>query len=252
MKNHFLRSSLFVLFGLLVAFPSFAQTHIIKWRPLKLVNPVTRGASFGYEGVVGQQISMNMGVKVLLPRDLSGAELTFKDVNDIQTGTGLIDAGSLKGFTLTPEFRIYFSQKDGAPYGFYLAPWLRYFNYNADPIITHLNNQGEASQLDTRFAFSGLGAGGSLGFQHIWDSGFMIEWNIGAGVSGSRARFTGTVSGQIEDDIDQFLDNLSTNLGGVPINFLRRLTNDGTELNARTPPFPWPIIKSELAIGFAF
>ena len=252
MKNLSLRSSLLVLLGLFVAFPAFAQTHVIKWRPLKLVNPVTRGISFGYEGVIGDQFSVNMGVKGLLPRDLSGADLTFKDVNEVQTGTGTIDAGSLKGFTLTPEFRIYFSQKEGAPKGFYMAPWLRYFNYSADPLITHINNQGEASQLDTRFAFSGLGAGASMGFQWIWDSGFTLEWNIGGGVSGAGARFTGTVSGQIEDDIDQFLDNLSANLGGVPINFLRRLTNDGTELNARTPSFPWPIVKSELAIGFAF
>ena len=252
MKNHSLRSSLFVLLGLFAAFPSFAQTHVIKWRPLKLVNPLTRGASFGYEGVVGDQFSVNMGVKMLLPRDLSATELNFEDNDGNPTGSGFIDAGSLKGFTLTPEFRIYFSQREGAPKGFYLAPWLRYFNYQADPLITYLNNQGEASQLDTKFAFRGLGAGGSLGFQWIWDSGFTLEWNIGGGVSGGGARFNGTVSGKIEEDIDQFLDDISANLGGVPINFLRRLTNDGTELNARTPPFPWPILKSELAIGFAF
>ncbi|MEM6799784.1 MAG: hypothetical protein AAF696_00190 [Bacteroidota bacterium] len=248
LKNHFT----LILFILFSASQVFAQDQNIKWAPLKLTPaPLPSALQFGYERVIGDQITVGGTVKLFLPRSLENADVLFT-VDDVETANGIFESGNFSGYVITPELRYYTSARNGAPDGFYLVPFLRYFNYGTDGDFVYSPIDGrESSDIDAKINFSGIGAGFGIGFQKVWDSGFLLDWNAGLGLAITGGRLKGTIDGPLEEDIPQFVDDLSEVVSTLPL-VNARFEQDGEGLNIRAAGLPWPILKTQIAIGYAF
>lgn len=245
----------FLLFALLfMGAQAFSQENNIKFTPFKLTPlPVPSSLQFGYERVIGEQASLGLTAKMIIPQGLENTDLDFTSSTGA-TASGSFQSGTFTGIILTPELRFYTSKKTGAANGFYLMPFLRYFNYGIDGDFEYRPDNGDTnSDIDARINFSGFGGGFGLGVQKIWDSGFLIDWNAGLGLALTAGRINGDVVGPVTDDIPEFIDQIADAISAIPtVN--ARFENDGTgsTLNARARGLPWPILKTQLAIGYAF
>lgn len=251
-KIHLKNQFALILLILFSASQVFAQDQNIKWAPLKLTPaPLPSALQFGYERVIGDQLTIGGTVKLFFPRSLENADVLFT-VDDVETANGNFESGNFSGYVITPELRYYTSSRNGAPNGFYLMPFLRYFNYGTDgDFIYRPTNGAENSNIDAKINFSGLGGGFGLGVQQVWDSGFLIDWNVGLGIAITGGRLKGTVEGPVSDDIPQFVDDLSDVVSTIPL-VNARFEQDGDGLNIRAAGLPWPIFKTQIAIGYAF
>ena len=253
MQNFHLKQSIsLIVLALLMSVQSFAQDQNLKWAPFKLSPaPLPSALQFGYERTLGEQTTIGGTIKLFIPRSLENTDVTFES-NDITTATGNFTSGRFNGYVITPELRYYTSKRAGAGNGFYLMPFLRYYNYSTDGDFLYQPTNGEEnSTIDAKINFSGFGGGFSIGVQKIWDSGFLIDWNAGLGLAIAGGRLRGTVEGPVQDDIPQFIDDLSDAISTLPL-VNAQLSNDGNSLDARGTGLPWPIVKSHIAIGYAF
>lgn len=134
---------------------SFNQ-NVIKVKPLSF--------ELGYERALNDFMSVQVGARVLPFR------LGFD--ND---ETSL----SYNNYRIMPEVRFYLASRNGAPEGFFLAPY-------AKAGITTIKAQTQSdSDLTARVKFKGtsLGAGATLGWQWIADNGFSIDTQFGWGLN---------------------------------------------------------------------
>jgi len=113
------------------------------------------------------------------------------------------------------------------------------------------DNGEDNSLIDGKTHVSGIGGGFGLGTQKVWDSGFLIDWNVGVGVAIMSGSMVGTVVGPINDDIPGFVQDMAEALSRIPL-VNAELTNTGDDLDARGSGIPWPILKTQVAIGYAF
>lgn len=80
------------------------------------------------------------------------------------------------GFGVTPEYRFYFAGAKQALNGVYAAPFARFQNFS----ITDKETNDKSS-------FTTIGGGATIGWQKMWDSGFVLD--IFAGPSYNSAKF---------------------------------------------------------------
>ncbi len=99
---------------------SNAQQNVIK---MNLLSPILRTANFSYERVLGEGSSVQLGFLY------SGAK---------------VSGVKFRGYAITPEFRFYLSQSP-APDGFYVAPFLRFQDYDLSEESTEFS--GRASKF---------------------------------------------------------------------------------------------------------
>ena len=118
---------------------SQAQTdkkNIIK---VNLFSPIVRTASIFYEREVSETVSAQLGF--------------------FYTGAS-IDDTEFRGFGITPEVRFYLSDK-GTPEGFFIAPFVRYQNFN-------LTIEDADLQIDSEADLTGIGGGLLIGGQWVF------------------------------------------------------------------------------------
>lgn len=244
--------SVYVCFGILLLTVSqgFSQENLLKWSPLKLApSPVPLFAfHIGYEHILGENKSIGLTLKYYLPMNLQSFDVLFEE-NEDRLADGIFLSGSVNGYSIGPEFRFY---KKGAPNGLYLLPFLRYFTNSGSGVMQYNpRNSIESSFIDGQFKFGGAGAGIGLGIQQVWNSGFLIDCNVGVGFLLTTLNLSGIVTGPISDERDLFMEDLSDAISTIPLVNVR-LNNEGTQLRARTSGIFTPTIKSQLAIGYAF
>lgn len=244
---------MFLVFTLLLfTLSAFSQKNSLTWAPFKLTPlPAPSALQFGYERVVGSKATLVFGTKIFLPQDMTDENGSFTRDNG-EMPSGIFESGTFSGFTITTEFRYYTSGKKGAQKGFYLSPFIRYLNYNLNGVFDYSPDNGEENSLiDGKTNVSGIGGGFGIGTQKVWEGGFLIDWNIGLGVAVMSGSMVGTVVGPINDDIPGFVQDLSDALSTIPL-VNAQLTNTGDDLDANGSGLPWPILKTQLAIGYAF
>lgn len=226
--------------------PLMAQTHVIKITPLKLL-PVISNLQLGYEGVISDKVTLGVDFKIALPSTVSGQEFDTDDTTDFETG--LLNEARLTGISITPQVRFYLSDK-GAPQGFYLSPWVRYFNYKVAIDALWMENQGN-SDMTGSFTWSGFGLGASLGWQWLLGESVVIDWNMGLGITPTRIGVEGSVEGPLVTDLEEFINDANAELNGRP--FVEGfLTQEGATVGGKSPSFPIPVLRSNLSIGYAF
>ncbi len=169
MKKSILIFSLLLFTQVLFSGQSQAQTEKKNLIKINLLSPIVRTASLFYERAVSESISTQLGF-FYTAASISNTEF--------------------RGFGLTPEVRIYLSDK-GAPQGFFVAPFVRYQNYE-------LTYDGEEVLEDSEATVQGIGGGLLIGGQWVFKD--IISLDVWGGPSYSSLSFEVT-SGE-EDDFD--------------------------------------------------
>lgn len=142
------------------------------------INPLSLAFATGnvsYERAVGPQSSIQLG----------GFFAGFK-----------LSELKYSGFGVTPEFRYYFAGNKEALNGVYVGPFLRYQSFTIKETIDN-----------SSVKFSSFGGGAVIGWQKMWDSGFVLD--LFAGPNYSSGKFT---DGE-ETDLAFGLDGLGIRTG---------------------------------------
>ncbi|MEM7372447.1 MAG: DUF3575 domain-containing protein [Bacteroidota bacterium] len=231
-----MKKLIFVSFLLLCLSQGFAQENLVKINPLGLAG---RSLTLGYERVLQERQSLAVTLNISL--GLPGATASL--IEDALSSEG-IDDGSigLSGFVLTPQYRFY-SAKNGAPKGFYVAPYLRYSSRTLA-----FGGQFDRIPTDVSFRLSGIGVGLQLGAQWIIGDKVSIDWyflGLGANYNTLTATYISANASEIEGDIRAELTDLPIIGNGITTEI------QGNELKARARAI-LPGFRSGISLGFAF
>jgi hypothetical protein len=82
------------------------------------------------------------------------------------------------GLGITPEFRFYVAGKKEALNGVYVAPYARYQSFNFKDKIT-----------DDKATLSSVGGGAIIGWQKMWNSGFVLDIFAGPGYNAGNVKY---------------------------------------------------------------
>lgn len=135
---------------------------------LNLPSLILRNLSVSGEFGITENTSFNMGASFMFPMRNVTVDQGF---GEFRTANG--------GFSLTPELRFYLggSKYEGA--GFYLAPYLRYANYQAGFTGTYYDSTlGIDSDVETTTSLTEFGGGLQVGYQLLIEDHFVIDFMI--------------------------------------------------------------------------
>lgn len=139
-----------LLFAVIIMFSAnlFAQPdNVIK---VSLLSPFVKSGSFFYERSINDDMSL-----------VGGFFFTaWKPDEDVE----------LKGFGITLEYRYYLSEKTVSPSGAFLAPFVRYQNFNISDY-----EDGSRAEAD----LSSMGGGLLIGYQKLFKDRITLEAFIG-------------------------------------------------------------------------
>ncbi len=121
-----------------------AKQNLVKANPM---SPLVRTGSFFYERALNEDMSVQLGF--------------------FYSGASISDT-RFRGFGITPEFRYYVSEARQAPSGIYVAPFLRYQNFD---LSTEVN--------DASATISAMGGGLLVGTQRVLSNVISLEAFIG-------------------------------------------------------------------------
>lgn len=128
-----------------------AQKSVIK---LNLLSPIFRTANLQFEHAISPKGSLQLGV--------------------YYTGIKISSTG-FSGFGITPEYRFY-PGADGAPKGFFLAPFFRYQSFS-------LKVASASAGVDSEATLTSLRPGLCIGYQLIFGDRVSCEFFIGPSYS---------------------------------------------------------------------
>jgi hypothetical protein len=235
----------------LYSFSAQAQLREAPERPLGVVKinvfPLVLG-NFSIQGEmpIKNRFSGALGFSFLPGMNLSSARAQNEPI-------------MLRGYTITPELRIY-AGKQGAPQGFYLAPYLRFARYKTkrrfDSEITRITG-GSVTEAELFARYSGAGIGLMLGSQWLIKNRFSIDWWIfGGHVGGGRMdigiegyndlNLSALQLGELEDEIDRAAGLVRFVSFAIPgVNFTRNTA-------FVTIPLPYTGVRTGVTLGWAF
>ena len=189
MKIHipFLLFTICVVSAQLYAQPGLEKSNLIKYNFSGLA---VKYHAVQYERVLSPKSSFAISVGFS-----PSTSLPFKDRlielygNDAQARTA-IESTSFSKFTITPEYRFYFSGK--APQGFYLAPFLRYSSMKMSQEYTFVDSDNTTHKPLISGNFSGFGGGMLIGSQWTLGSAVVLDlWLAGPFIGSQKASFHG-------------------------------------------------------------
>lgn len=139
--------------------------------------------SLQYERILGKKISVALGLRFMpkgkLPLSNTVMSFVSYDQSSEESEEGLKDFFNntkVGGFALTPEFRYYFKK---AGKGLYLAPYLRYGQYNITSLYHYVDNtEGHDITIDFKGKYTNVGAGLMLGCQFNLGQRVTLDWWI--------------------------------------------------------------------------
>lgn len=169
MKNYFILFFTLAVLSLSFTLKVQAQDdpqNIIK---INILSPIASTASLFYERGLNENSSLQLGL--------------------FYTNVSIIDT-KIRGFGITPEYRYYLSEK-GNMQGFFVAPFLRYQNFQLTSEVTLFNAQEDNA------TFSGIGGGLLIGGQWIFKKRISLDLWGGPSYSGGNIKLEGNST---EDD----------------------------------------------------
>lgn len=224
---------------------------------LNLTSLSVSNLSLRFEHRLKGKLSVGLGAGYLLPGILPNvlpyeSLVTINDVGIQPSG------GEFSGFNATPEIRLYPFSKRGAPYGFYLSLFGRYFNYDWKvPYISAETGSGDKTTSNGTFNVSGLGGGLSMGAQFLIKDRVVIDFFfLGGGLASSS--LSGDVSNpNITGDMN-FYDDIGVDLkdfyGDIPSFNSDKLTvsSENERVSFELSNQLFPILRVGLGLGIAF
>ncbi|MFW6289388.1 MAG: DUF3575 domain-containing protein [Mariniphaga sp.] len=225
----------FVLLGMTVN----AQNNVIK---AGLTGAFLGDINIGFEQRVSDKSSLQVKIGFLDPT-LSPA--VNEDVITPKAYT-LLEANG--GISTSLEYRFYLSRKRGLQ-GFYVAPYLRYFNQK---MLFDDEIEGYIFLVDSKLSTVGMGA--QLGYQWIINEIFALDFFFfGTGADFHKAELKYKLDPQ-PSGFDYSIVTPHVDDVFVDINYLHsKLTHTVNEDNHNTKlPFLFPGFRAGISIGVAF
>ncbi|MFK7924189.1 MAG: DUF3575 domain-containing protein [Bacteroidia bacterium] len=244
-----MKNTLYSLLALFLLFGSGqlqAQDNIVK---LRLGQLAAGNIELTYERVVADNQSLAITIGARIPRVFPIDQVV--DTSDVTAINGDLNTG---GFSITPEYRFYLGA-EGAPYKFYIGPYLRYrrYSYDFQSNVEYLD-AGVPKDLDIGIDgnWSAFGGGVTMGVQWLINDVVSIDWNIvGIGIAYNTIKFTGTTTDP-GADWAEVVAELEEAFAEAPILGNRfEATEDGASVNGRFG-FAFPSLRANLSVGIAF
>jgi len=210
------RNTLLIIGLLFTVFTSgFSQGHIVK---LGIPSLSYGRANLNYEYVLNDKMSLNLRVGAQFPRNFPADSETFFE-EDLQVSYN-IESGKWTSYGFMPSFRIYMGEKNPAPHGFYVSPYLSY-NNNALNFSMEYSHEGEANiPANFKVAMGTIGAGIMIGNQWVIKDRVVIDFNylgIGYGLRNYSMKFVADDENidyeELEEIVNEVIDD-SRNTGG--------------------------------------
>jgi hypothetical protein len=229
---------LLIIVLLLITSVGFAQKNVIK---LGISGVAYGDFSLSYERVIAPKGALNVTFGYMNPNSSLIRYTSFM--------SGSEDVGLNKlydGFHTSVDYKFYVGKKD-APKGFYLAPYLRYFNYKFLMI-----DKIDGDYFDVNSKIQSVGLGFQMGYHWVVYDKISIDWYfLGIGVEYITPKLVYTTD-QEDFDYKSIVDNVVAVFDGWGY-FQKRLKTNPTSENmtAKLPTF-FPGIKTGLTIGYAF
>ncbi len=152
------------------------------------------------------------------------------------------------GISTSVEYRFYISQKR-SPEGFYIAPYLRYFNQAVD-----YTDEIENYQFNVDSRLNTIGIGGQLGYQWVFNEIFSVDlYFFGAGLDYHMGKLEYMVDPK-PDGFDYGMVTSHVDDVFTDIDYLhKRLNHEVNEDNHTTKlPFLFPGLRMGFNVGVAF
>lgn len=166
-----MKKSLFLLPFLLIAGAAHAQTNALK---VDIFQPIINTLALSFEHKLSESSSFQLG--------LAGT-FGYKDDSDFFYGIGNNSTSrSTSGIAITPEYRLYLSEKHPALEGFYVAPYARfqYLNQNISSSLYNPNG-GNPTTGSYDASLTALGLGVTVGRHWIFKQRFSLDIFLGPG-----------------------------------------------------------------------
>ncbi len=228
-----------LLFLVLTGMKVNAQDHVIKTG----LNGLLLGdINLGFEQKLNDNSSLQFKFGYL---DLSMSLLIPEEAFSPKA-YNLLDAKG--GISTSVEYRFYLSKKKGLQ-GFYVAPYLRYFNQK---MLFDDELEGYTFSVDTKL--STIGMGGQLGYQWIFNEIFTLDlFFFGTGLDFYKAE----IKYKLEPEPPGFDYSMVTRHVDdvfVDINYLhKKLEHDINDDNHTSAlPFLFPGFRAGISVGVAF
>lgn len=194
--------------------------------------------SVQYERAVYKKVSVGLGVRIM-PKGSLPFSSSFDSIDD---QLGSLELGNV---AITPEIKFYMGK--GVFKGFYVAPFLRYTNYNAS-----INYEFESGNTPEIMPLSGkintFTGGVLLGAQWRIANKIYFDWSIFGpqyGFSSGELKGVRTLNAQEQQDLSDELNDIDLPVGKV---------KSTVTANGATVKFdgPWAGIRANLGIGYRF
>ncbi|RZL42672.1 MAG: DUF3575 domain-containing protein, partial [Pedobacter sp.] len=205
---------------------------------LNLASLALKTFSVQYERAIHKKISVGMGVR-LMPKGALPFSSSFDSIDD---QLGSLELGNV---AITPEIRFYMG-KDVFK-GFYIAPFLRYANYNAS-----INYEFDVNNVTQIMPLSGklsTYTGGLLiGAQWRIANKVYLDWSILGpqyGFSSGELNGTKTLNAQEQQELRDELNGIDLPVGKIE----STVTANGAKLKFDGP---WAGIRANIGIGYRF
>lgn len=239
MKKHYYLVFLSGIFGL-SSLKAQEKSNLLK---LNLWPLVVSNVSLEYERSIGERISLNgtlsLRPKAALPFE-SIWESAFDDVNNI------LDQAKLGAFSITPELRFYIGNR-GILNGFYIAPFVKYSNYNltTEISVNETNYQKVVPISGSLDAFTG---GIAIGNQWHLGKDIYLDWRIiGPNYGFNNGNFQGKATLNVDEqrEIKKQLDDFDSSL----MHLRKEVNADGVTI---TSSGAFAGVRTALSIGYRF
>ncbi|MCB2378383.1 DUF3575 domain-containing protein [Hymenobacter sp. BT635] len=160
---------------------ALAQSNVVK---VNIISPLVKTGSFFFEHKLNDNSSVQLGALV-----------TSWKIEDTR----------FSGFAITPEYRFYLSEKNPAPNGFYVGPFLRYQNLTVTDKFTYGDTNGSMQTEEVEAKLNTIGGGVVVGRQWIFKERFALDIFLGPSYNTGDLKVQTTGTDPETFDADTFL-----------------------------------------------
>lgn len=176
--------------------------------------------SLQYERVLNKRQSIALGIAISPNTDLPFKKRLMDQFGGNDDAKNAIETTRFTKFTLTPEYRFYLG-KQGAPAGFYIAPFARYTHMSINQDYTYTPSSGIEHTANLKGHFNGIGGGAMIGMQWALGKNVTLDWWIlGPFIGDLDAEFNGIddmsdMSAQDKADLEKDIEDVDIPLWNI-------------------------------------
>lgn len=234
-----------VLFFFLAAYftPNLTAQDYNHGLSLGVPGLIVGNINVGYEKVLSENKALAFHVGVFVPREVT-VSLTFGD----ETAAEVLEEldNNVQGLSIVGEYRMYAGDK-GAPFGFYVAPMVRYNNYE---MTVGADFDGETAEVQTKLNRIGLGL--QLGTQFQLGERMTLDWYF-LGLTIDQNTITIEASSNNPDtDFQEIEEDLQADVDDLPLYSDEIELTSGNDFVKAKGSIIGLGLRSGLTIGYRF